>query len=427
MPNTIPEISKDIFGGILDSDSSGFYPGLELLNYIYGSPAPTPLPQGDGLKFSKFSQDFARRLVWDYENFEAMGYGHDVFIGKNAGLTIQKIMECLKVTIPNRKTRNWEAAHFFPYTKSLVHWDARSRGKKIIIERRYFRGAGALAYKILRTDPDDDRRNKTSEALASLMQLENQTPLERLSKVLANLAQAKEEKQKPDDIENETRVTNDDLEELYRKSISSILSHTRLSSVIKIRSIITWTGFWFVLLQASRAATYLGKNEPVLIIDCGFPKTKIRRESNRCLDRMLDNISVAANLCAQQQLKSKDLNKLRGFFTSTAATIGLLNAFKGKRHFKINDEKSDLIEALVLASTKPEEEIPVENFVHNILFKKFNLVIGRGAAEDSGLLSNINGSTFEDNENYLYSHIKEAGFLRDYSDSTKMVSAEVLM
>jgi len=427
LPNTIPEISKDIFGGILDVDSSGFYPGLELLNFIYGYAEPTLLPKGDGLKFSKYSQDYARRLVWDYENFNAKCMGQDVFIGKNASETIQKIMECLKITIPNRKTKNWEAAHFFPYTKSLIHWDARSRGQKIIIERRYFRGAGALAYKILRTDPDDDRRKRTSEALISLMQVANQTPLERLSKVLANLAQAKKENQKPDTIENEIRVTNDDLEELYRNGISNILSHTRLSSVIKVRSIITWTGFWFVLLQASRAATYLEKKEPILIIDCGFSKSKIRRESNRCLDGVLNNISDAANRCAQQELKSKDLIKLRGFFTATAATIGLLNAFKGKRHFKINPENSDLIEALVLASTKPEQEIPFETFVHDILFKNFNLVIGRDAAEDSDLLSNINGSTFEDNEKYLYSHIKEAGFLRDYSDSTKMVSAEVLM
>ena len=116
MPNTIPEISTDIFGGVLDTDSSGVYPGLELLNFIYGSPEETPLPQGKDLKFSKYSQDFARRLVWDYENFEAGGMGQDVFIGSNAAPTIQKILECLKIPIPNRKTKNWEAAHFFPYT-----------------------------------------------------------------------------------------------------------------------------------------------------------------------------------------------------------------------------------------------------------------------------------------------------------------------
>ena len=427
MPNTIPEISTDIFGGVLDTDSSGVYPGLELLNFIYGSPEETPLPQGKDLKFSKYSQDFARRLVWDYENFEAGGIGQDVFIGSNAAPTVQKILECLKITIPNRKTKNWEAAHFFPYTRSLVHWDARGRGKKIMIERRYFRGAGALAFKTLRTDPDDERKKNTSEALASLMPTENQTPLERLSKVLANLAQAKAENQKPDPIENETKVTDDELSELYRSGISNILSHSRLSSAIKVRSIITWTGFWFVLLQSSKAATYLDKSEPMLIIDCGFSKSKIRRESGRCLNRMLDNISDSANRCAQQQLKSKDLQKLRGFFTTTAATIGLLNAFKGKRHFKINPENSDLIEAFVLASTKPDQEIPFEKFVHNILFKNFRLVIGRDAAAESGVLLNINGSTFGDNEKHLYSHIKEAGFLRDYSDSTKMVSAEVLM
>jgi hypothetical protein len=180
-------------------------------------------------------------------------------------------------------------------------------------------------------------------------------------------------------------------------------------------------------LQSSKAAIYLDKSEPIFVIDCGFSKSKIRRESNRCLNGVLDNISDSANRCAQEQLKSKDLSKLRGFFTATAATIGLLNAFKGKRHFKINSENSDLIEAFVLASTIPDQEIPFEKFVHDTLFKKFKLVIGREAAEESGLLLSINGSIFEDNLEHFYAHIKEAGFLRDYSDSTRMVSAEVLM
>ena len=46
--------------------------------------------------------------------------------------------EILDVKLENRKTKNWEAAHFFPYTRSLVHWDARGRGKNIKLERRYF-------------------------------------------------------------------------------------------------------------------------------------------------------------------------------------------------------------------------------------------------------------------------------------------------
>ncbi|MBT6182490.1 hypothetical protein HOI04_01255, partial [archaeon] len=56
MTKTIPEISTDIFGGVLEVDTSGVYPGLELLNFIYGSPEKTPLPQGNDLKFSKYSQ-----------------------------------------------------------------------------------------------------------------------------------------------------------------------------------------------------------------------------------------------------------------------------------------------------------------------------------------------------------------------------------
>jgi hypothetical protein len=30
-----PEVSRELFGGVLDFDAAGHYPGLELLNFIY--------------------------------------------------------------------------------------------------------------------------------------------------------------------------------------------------------------------------------------------------------------------------------------------------------------------------------------------------------------------------------------------------------
>ena len=64
---------------------------------------------------------------------------------------IRHLLKCIQLPIPStNKAPGWDRAHFFPYTKSLIHWDARIRGKNLQIQRRYLRGGGALAFKVLR-------------------------------------------------------------------------------------------------------------------------------------------------------------------------------------------------------------------------------------------------------------------------------------
>ena len=154
-----PELSGKMYGGILDYDGAGHYPGIELLNFVYCNGAGAPLPAEDETYLSRRAQDFARRLVWD-DNFAAHPKREEVLFDRATEDAVRKLLECLQLAIPSSTKRpSWERAHFFPYSLSLIHWDARQRGAQSEprIERRYLRGGGALLYHILRTDPDTER------------------------------------------------------------------------------------------------------------------------------------------------------------------------------------------------------------------------------------------------------------------------------
>lgn len=422
-----PEISRIVFGGVLNRDASGFYPGLELFNYLFGAEESGILTQEAFPEFTRRSQDFARRLVWDFDRFSQDNEGEKVFIGESAEETLRHLLSCLQLQVPNRKTKNWEAAHFFPYTRSLIHWDARRRRNTLMIERRYFRGGGAMAHKVLRMDPDKDRLEVIRKGFSELLPDNSTAPLERLAKVLGNKAIAPVVS---DDRKIEAAVPVDDtdgLNNLYRNGVRNILSHTDLSTTSRIQSIVSWTGFWLLLCQHRRAATYMDENERHLLIDCGNGPSQIRRDSSRNLKDILSLIIRSAVLCAEKHDKAeptaKDKQQLSGFFTGTSAWIGLLNSFSGKRHFVI---KLDLLETLVLATTEPDQEVEFEYFIFSILYKQFGLVIGRSAASEALLLHKLDASIFEDNEESFANQLSAAGLMHDYSDSTRMISARAI-
>ena len=60
-----PEISRRLFGGVLDCDGAGHYPGLELLNFVFCTEGEQLLPAGDSIRMTRQAHEFARQLVWD--------------------------------------------------------------------------------------------------------------------------------------------------------------------------------------------------------------------------------------------------------------------------------------------------------------------------------------------------------------------------
>ena len=112
-------------------------------------------------------------------------------------------------------------------------------------------------------------------------------------------------------------------------------------------------------------------------------------------------------------------NRMKSFFWATAATVKLLNSWRGRRHFTFG---LDILETLVLAATQGKSELTFAEFVDDWLYGHCRLVVGRNAAEQSGLLASFDASIFEDNENHLAMQMHAAGLLTQYSDATRMVS-----
>jgi len=416
---TGPEVSTKLFGGILESDGAGHYPGLELLNFVFGN-GEGSLPKDDIIRIKKRGHDFARMLVWD-DNFVNHPNREEVLIGDlNAENTLKSLLECIQLEIPNiKKDPSWERAHFFPYSKSLIHWDARNRrgSFNISLERRYLRGSGAFAFRVLRMDPIEDRLSRCEAGFNKLFP-SSDTPLENLSSVLSGHGAFIESE---DDIENKANISNDPLEDLFRDGMVNILEHDEISTVLRIRGVMNWTAFWLILAQHCRAADALEEKRKLIICDCLSSNSQLRRASQRCLKELLSLIFSAVEKTEADmggKLAKKRRDSMKGFYSSTAATIKLLNSFTGRRHFTLG---LDILETLVLACCTKKSEMPYPQFVHDWLFEKCRIVVGRRAAESSNLSNSYDISIFEDNENALAKEMAAAGLATNYSDQTIMV------
>lgn len=413
-----PEVSRELFGGVLDFDAAGHYPGLELLNFVYCGESEDPLPTSDTVKIKRRSHDFGRRLVWD-GSFKDDPRRHNVLLDDAAAEeTLRELLRCLQLEIPNgTKEPKWSRAHFFPYTPSLIHWDARERYGDIRLERLYLRGGGALAYKILRFDPNEARLQRIREGFKLLFGAIARSPLEILADFINQ--QSKTDTQPGlDEIERDTRANVDDFEHIYRDGILNILEQKEATSVAKIRAVMGWTAVWLVLMQNQRARKTLGLAESPIICDCGAGSAQLRRVSQRCLKEVLANI-VKAVAGAEPQIANAQRNKIRSFFWATAAANGFLNSWRGRKHFTLS---VDALEMIVLATIPSGEEMPFERFATEVLYDRLGIAVGRGAAEVSGLVNSIDASIFEENETQLALQMIAAGLVTQYSDATRMVS-----
>ena len=422
-----PAVSRKLFGGVLEYDGAGNYPGVELLNLIFGTEDEVLFPTAEKVHVKRRAHDFARKLVWDRDLVVSNEADDPVLYDLQSGEALGRLLECLQLPIPSSsKQPTWERAHFFPYTQSLIHWDARDKSGGVSIERRYLRGGGALAFKVLRMDTDIKRLMRIRQGFTDLYGTTQTSALEKVASVLVNSGKT-DNKVMEDTIEYQSGLLNDDLENIYRKGVDNILSYTDLATVVRIRSIIRWTALWLVIMQHTRAARTLSVNDSYLIVDCASENKQLRRESQRCLKekqtwilQAVDKVVDEMNVVVAQQRR----NSIRSFFWASAATVGLLNAWRGRRHFTLGVET---IETLVMASTAQGNEVSFEHFLSEHLFKQYGMVVGRTSAEKAGLLAVIDGSVFEDNENHLARQMSASGFLTEYSDASRMVGiGEVL-
>lgn len=417
-----PDITKSLFGGILDVDGAGHYAGLELINLVVCSEdgiLPGTGAGTQGVRIRRAAHEFARQLVTETLHAEQRS---SVLLDEHTEKAIAHLLRCLELEIPNlAKSKGWERTHFFPYTRSLVHWDARQRDGKVRIERRYLRGGGAYAFSVLRRDPDPGRLQDIRAGFERLYPRSADAPLEMLAATLRNHghidAEAAEDK-----VEAESDVRNDTWEELYRDGMRNLLGHVSTPSVQRVRGVMNWTSMWLALMQAGRASHALELPASVVVLDCAGTHPQLRRASQRCLKDHIATIErVAATEAGRQggTLSAQQTGKVRGFFTSSAAACGLLNAWKGRRHFTL---RLPAVEALVLAAVPPGRELELDEFLSEWMYRRCGLVAGRQGAGEAGLLSSFDATIFEENERRLAEQMRAAGMLRVFSDATRMVS-----
>lgn len=422
------EVSRRLYGGVLEFDGAGFYPGIELINLVVSSVENRPLDPSADLRVIKRSQDFARRLGWQ-EDFHKEPRCMDIVGDTESAHVLRALLRCLQLEIPNsKKEPRWERVHFFPYTRSLVHWDARERKAKkgvdgpiVRTERIYLRGGGALAYRILRSDPDTDRLNAVRDGFDQLFSVTDKSPLEYLVTTLKDAGYS-DTQAGTDEIELESESRNDGFEDIYRDGIARILGHDDITSPARVRAILSWTAFWMLLMQYRRSLESLQHDYRPLICDCGSGRPQLRRASQMSL-KDAQQVILSAVSTAAPELGDKAFSNFRAFFVASAATVGLLNAWSGRRHFTFG---TDLLETIVLATVPKGKEVTFERFVSETLGDRLGLVAGRGAAEQAGLLANIDASVFEENETRLAAQMAAAGLMTQYSDATRMVSSEGL-
>ncbi|MDL5030964.1 hypothetical protein QRD43_03515 [Pelomonas sp. APW6] len=417
-----PDITTKLFGGVFDVDGSGHYPGLELINFVVCCAEGT-LPDTPKVHVHRAAHDFARQLITEQLDPARKA---SVLLNEHTAVAVGHLLRCLELEVPNAvKAKGWERTHFFPYTRSLVHWDARKgrqAGVDVQIERRYLRGAGAYAFAVLRRDPDQNRLRAMREGFDALYPRDRDSPLELLAATLRSKGRCDpEDAPSLDQVEAATEVRNDSWEELFRDGMRNILGHIGQPAVQRARAVMAWTSIWLALVQASRALALQGGAGMAIVVDCAGTHPQLRRAAQRCLKDIVGVVEQVSREEGERQghLSGQQLGKIRAFFGNTAAAGGLLNSWKGRRHFTL---KLSAIEALVLAAVPAGTELEFEKFMTQWLFERCGIVAGREGAARAGMLMAFDGTIFEENERRLADQMRAAGLLKVFSDATRMVS-----
>lgn len=422
MAVSAPQVTKALFGGVFDVDGAGHYPGLELINLIVCCEEGV-LPQCDQVHVWRAAHDFARKLIADSMPADRKSA---VLLDDHTEHVVAQLLRCLELEVPNIvQTKGWERTHFFPYTRSLVHWDARKprqAGADVQLERRYLRGAGAYAFAVLRKDSDAARLEANREGFKALYPQDGNSPLELLAATLRAKGRI-DDTPSLDQVEAASHVFQDKWEDLYRDGMRNILSHRALPGVQRVRAVMNWTALWLVITEAARSTSMSGDSPLAIVVDCAGTHPQLRRAAQRCLKDLTGLIEQVSRKEGEKQgeLSAQQLGKIRGFFSNTAAAGGLLNSWRGRRHFTL---RLGAIEALVLAAVPAGEERDYDRFLKEWLFDRCRIVAGRESAASAGMLTAFDGTIFEENERRLADQMRAAGMLRVFSDATRMVSPE---
>ena len=376
----VREVGTRCFGASLYDQGRGFYVTLELLAIIWGTRArdsnaqllPSP-SEVETLVYLRRSHDFARRLAAEVQvsDVDLQRIGGDV-----GGEVIGDLMSAVSVPIPNRRTSpDWPGVHLTPSIGELIHYDAVKRRREgltvPVLERYTYRGAGGLAHKMLRTDADEERLKQTRESFDRLV-TEQGGPLGRLAEALTrNDAASAAPFEDREEAAAEPLDAVSRWPEILRSGVANLLAH-EMPGEAAVQRLMHFIPYCIARHQSDVADSRLGQKPPPTVLDFGDGPSAIRRSSHSNLLRakraIVDALeSTAASENGDQTPTYESMHRWRfqrGFFTTTLATIGALNAFGGRQHFTL---RLPLLEAIVAATVGPAERISYEAFCTDVL------------------------------------------------------------
>ncbi|MFD7071614.1 hypothetical protein ACFV97_30780 [Streptomyces sp. NPDC059913] len=470
------EVVLRLFGVNLEQQGRGFYVPLEMLAIargVYLAHQEDPekfaglLDNGDSTAYKRTSHDLARRIATKARIVEG-----DEELGKAVELdspetmeTLHALFSSLLVEIPGRRSQpSWFGAHIYPFVGELIHYDAVERRVKQIdakksakkrkqatkvavginapsIERYLFRDGGSWAYKVLRADPDPDRKEATRQGLRDLVQ-DSGTPLGNLAKALS--AHDFDYDEAPVEGSDTGIELYEDLSpwpDLLREGTRNIV--TRIATVPRAKrteSLMHWVPYCLARHQLHLARTKLGAtNRESILLDFGNEATPLRRESQKNLAGFRNDIVNAINVQARVMIGEAEgdedkkhrygrftkeggtaVASPRAFFSETLAAVGALNATAGRRHFTM---KPPMLEALVSATVAQDAEMEFDKFC-TLLYEKYGLVMEDKVAAASPLAYEVDPSVLDHNGKAFREKLAAIGLLTQYSDATSMVRGE---
>lgn len=468
------EVVRRLFGVNLEQQGRGFYVPLEMLAIargVYLAHQEDPekraglLDDGDRVAYKRTSHDLARRIATKASIAEG-----DEELSKAVELdspetleTLHALFSSLLVEIPGRRSQpSWFGAHIYPFVGELIHYDAvdrriyqrsaslkkKEQARKLTakvktpsIERYLFRDGGGWAYKVLRSDPDPDRKAATRQGLGDLVR-DSGTPLGNLAKALSAHDFDYDEEPYEDDSERDIDLYEDlsPWPGLLRSGARNIVARTTTPRAKRTESLMHWVPYCLARHQLHLARRKLGFTDgESILLDFGNEATPLRSESQKNLTSFRNDIANAINVQAREMIDEAEGDEAkkgryerftketgnavaspRAFFSETLAAVGALNATVGRRHFTM---KPPMLEALVSATVPQGTEMEFDQFCV-LLYKNYGLVTENKVAAASPLAHEVDSSVLAHNGKAFREKLAAIGLLTQYSDATSMVRGE---
>ena len=439
--------SREAFGGNLVNQGRGYYVTLELLALVWGTSQqramdeilPSPKDQ-EVLRIERRSHDFIRRWMRGDSQYLTSSDLEKVE-GRDSHEILRSLLDSLEVPVPNRRSRgkNWGSQHVYPYVGELVHYDAVHRdNRKIpaVYEQYTYRGGGGLAHFILRSDDDQERIEANRLGLSDLVS-DSGGALGQLVSACSEHDLARR------DFTEETRECLNEVRDTrwvsnLRSGVRNICSRQSMSRAKRIELLMHFVPYCMARHQLDCACSVLNLEPfdiPPSLVDRPSPVRQLARKKH---DSARGLIGDALTAVLEEHCETLDPSEAEsilakrskpdlwggplGFFSATLATSGALNAHSGKRHFTL---KLPLIEALVAASLKPGQEIELDIFLKECLFNQFGLIVDGQSAQRVDLIEVIDQGEFAANKEQLVRDLRGLGMLKEYSDATQIVAAEI--